>query len=342
MVPQSITLDVSMMEYMKDGCYGLDEQWRIRYANRAAKVYLVGWQEASDTDIWALYPHLLGTVFEAELRQVAKQRLPSQFEMHSPISHRCFYFRVYPTTDGIVIFLQDITGQWSARQHLGRFNRSNLVSRIATGVAHEIRNPLTVVKGYLQILQGKYTTDTGKFESALAEVKQIEDLITDFLYVAKNKSMLQTVYNLNYIIEQQLKPIIQIKAIQHSVIVEYKLDELPEMLASQDEITQLLLQLIGNAMDASRPGGRILIQTSFQEGCIVLRVADEGEGIAPEHMEKIFDPFFSTRGERVGLGLAMSLGIIERHSGKIVVASEPGQGTTVTVRLPVLHQTACQ
>lgn len=220
-----------------------------------------------------------------------------------------------------------------------RGSRMDVIEQIAVGLAHGIRNPLTVIKGYVQFCQSKPSCCPGDaFVLIMEEVKCIEELISSLISLARNKAIEKTPQNLNQVIAKLL-PVIQAEAIQHGITVELLLsDTLPTLDASGEEIRQLIIQLARNGMEAMSGNGRLIIGTGCEPGKVFLYIQDEGGGISLEHIDKIFDPFYTTKEGNSGLGLAIGLSIVERHHGHIEIASSIGTGTTVRVVFPVLEQ----
>ena len=236
---------------------------------------------------------------------------------------------------GAMVVLHDISEYEKLRQEIQKMDRLNLIGQMAAGVAHEIRNPLTVVKGYLQFLQNKVPEKLiGQFQIALAELGHVEELITDFLSLSRNRTTEKRVANLNKIIKDVL-PLVNSEAIKRDMSIELNLDEeLPDQLLDEKGIRQIILNLSRNAFDAMGKHGALSIQTVESDEAHILVVTDTGDGIPEDTQGKIFDPFFTTRENGTGLGLAICESFVKDHGGKIEVSSEIGQGTSFTISLP--------
>lgn len=255
------------------------------------------------------------------------------------------YFLVnsFPTKDkqsetilGAVIFYQDITEQELLRKKLNWVERINLIGEMAAGVAHEIRNPMTVVKGYIQMLSLKAEPDKSEqYKIVLEELDRINSIVTDFLSLARNKNTEKTKCNLNAVINN-LFPLISADAAKYDIEVNFDIDDtVPYILLNEEEIIQLILNLCRNGIEAIEHNGKLDIKTRYtQEDTVELRISDNGSGIAKEHINKIFDPFYTTKDEGTGLGLALCLSIVERHGGTIKIESEETKGTHVFVSFP--------
>jgi signal transduction histidine kinase len=215
-------------------------------------------------------------------------------------------------------------------------SRLDLIDQIAIGVAHEIRNPLTVIKGYLQLMDNKSPLfRPGSLGIIFQELSQIEVFLSDFMSLVRSKAIKKTPQNLNPIL-MRIYPAIQAYAALFDMVSELLLsDNLPLIAVNAEEIKQLVIYLVRNAIEAMPPYGRLSIGTLQEQDRVVLYVKDEGSGIPLEQQEKIFDPFYTTKANSTGLGLAIGRSIVVRHLGGIEIDSQVGVGTTVKILLPV-------
>jgi two-component system, sporulation sensor kinase E len=229
--------------------------------------------------------------------------------------------------------IHDITEYEKLKENMAKLDRLDLVGEMAAGVAHEIRNPMTVIKGYLQFLSKRVPTDIlEQFDIILGELERIEAIITDFLSLAGNKTAENKEQNLNAIIEAII-PLIATDAMKRGIDLKVKLAaKLPSVILNEKEMKQLLLNLTRNGMEAMEQGGTLLIESAINDDSVSLCVRDSGCGIDKQNLEKIFDPFFTTKENGTGLGLAVCAGIIRRNNGRIEVQSEPLKGTRFTIR----------
>lgn len=234
------------------------------------------------------------------------------------------------------LLIQDVTEEERLQEEIRRLDRLNLIGQMAAGVAHEIRNPMTVVKGYLQYLQGKVPEELQRqFAIATKELNTIESIIADFLSLARCNSSEKHPGYLNEVIAH-VAPLIVADAVKSKVAVEVAMDHtLPCQMINAKEIKQVLLNLTRNAIDAMPDGGLLTITTAAEKRHSVLTVADTGYGIARERLERIFSPFYTTKAEGNGLGLPICKKIIDDHGGRIDVDSRRDQGTTFKIRLPL-------
>lgn len=279
-----------------------------------------------------------------EEAEIIDRTLKGEYVTAHCIQRGTQYFMVnsYPMKDkqtasilGAVIFYQDITEQEQLRKKLQWIDRITLIGEMAAGVAHEIRNPMTVVKGYVQMLSMKAEPDKmEQYQIILEEIDRINKIVTDFLSLARNKNTEKSNQNINKII-RNLHPLLQADATKYDIEVDIGIDEaVPNILLNEKEIIQLILNLCRNGIEAIGKKGHITIRTDYTQKNIELRVGDSGAGIPKEHIDKIFDPFYTTKADGTGLGLSICLSIVERHGGTIYINSD-AIGTEVIVTFPV-------
>lgn len=226
----------------------------------------------------------------------------------------------------------DLTKQKAIIRELGRFDRLNLISEMAASIAHEVRNPLTTVRGYLQLFQMRptFTDHLPQINTMIEELDRANSIISQFLSLAKNSSPEKTPGNLNNVV-QTLFPLIQADAFRMGHDATLHLGDLPDMKLDVQEIRQLLLNLTRNALEAMTAGGSLTVQTFFHGDTLGLEVQDTGPGIPQNMIKEVAAPFVTTKEHGTGLGLPVCYRIAEHHDGKMQIESSP-QGTTVTVR----------
>lgn len=213
-----------------------------------------------------------------------------------------------------------------------RLDRLKIVGEMAAGIAHEIRNPMTTVRGFLQMLGNKEGCVQFKdyFSLMIEELDRANSIINEFLSVARNKPVNLSVQNLNNIVNT-LFPLLQADAMASDKYVKLELaDHIPCIPLNEKEIRQLILNLTRNGLEAMDAGGCLTIQSFYDEKYVSLVVKDQGIGIKPELIKKIGIPFFTTKDNGTGLGMALCYSIAERHNA--VINFETGYtGTTFYV-----------
>jgi len=221
------------------------------------------------------------------------------------------------------------------------------LGQLAASIAHEVNNPLAGVLVYTQLLTKKIATDNIPKETALdylskmeAELTRSTGLIRNLLDFARQSPPTLREVNLNDVLNRALDLAAHSAALQHIEVIKELNPSLPKLTADSDQLQQVCVNLIINAIQAMPEGGRLTLRTTADDGQVKIEVQDTGCGISPENMRKLFTPFFTTKGEvkGVGLGLAIAYGIIQHHHGRIEVQSKEGEGTTFTIYLPQRHE----
>lgn len=232
----------------------------------------------------------------------------------------------------ILIVSQNITERKMIEEELSRLERLNLVGEMAAGVSHEIRNPMTTVRGFLQMLGAKKENAESKefFDLMIEELDRANAIISEFLSLGRYKKVNLEIRNLNEIIDA-LYPLIYADAMNADKDLKLDLDNIPDLVLDQKEIRQLILNLSRNGLEAMTGGGTLTISTRRDKKYVILAVKDEGVGIDPNIVKRLGTPFFTTKPNGTGLGLAVCFSIAARHNAKLKI--EPDQvGTTVSIR----------
>lgn len=233
---------------------------------------------------------------------------------------------------GIAGVITDVTDRIRLEKDMAKLERLKLAGDMAIGIGHEIRNPLTTVKGYLQLLGRKpeLLIHKDKLTLMLAEIERANAIMTGFLALAKNKAVYREPKDLNEII-RALGPLLQAEAAARNMTVRLDLAEVAELLLDEGEIRQLVLNLAMNGFEAMAEGGELQIKTIAKDGCVRLLIQDDGSGISQELIDKLGTPFFSTKLDGLGLGLAVCFSIAVRHGAEIRFENR-SPGTVVNVR----------
>ncbi len=246
----------------------------------------------------------------------------------------------------IVGYLKNITTEKQVEQRIQRAEKMAALGQLAGGLAHEINNPLGVILCYVDLLKGQLANaPQGLSDVAIIEkqAKNCQRIVADLLKFSRGQETARQLASLNTTIEEVVQMVDHQFRQQHCEIALDLAPGLPELKIDVDKMKQVFLNLLMNARQASRSReGKILISSRFRKKARQVQVSfqDNGSGISPEIIDRIFDPFFSTKktGEGTGLGLSVSYGIIKDHGGDIQVESEPGRWTRFTLMLPVEPQ----
>lgn len=251
------------------------------------------------------------------------------FKFHVEFENTTYFFEgrlLANNSNEFILISRDVTDLKQLQQQLVLFDRLNLVGEMAVSIGHEIRNPMTTVRGYLQLFQRKAALLPYKdaFDLMIAEIDHANMIITEFISLSKNKALVLEKQNLNGII-MALSPLIQADAILTNKQLTMDLNPIPDLLLDSKEIRQLLLNIARNGLEAMAPNSELLIRTYVEEEKVLLAITDNGTGIPPEHLDKIATPFFSTKENKPGLGLAICYSIAARHDSEInFVTSQTG------------------
>lgn len=234
--------------------------------------------------------------------------------------------------------ITDISERKLYERELARLDRLNLVGEMAAGIGHEVRNPMTTIKGFLQLLRerDKYIQEREIFDLMVDELDRANSIITEFLSLAKNKAVDLKKRNLNKILISLL-PLIEADGLVTDKYIKMETQKIPDLNLDEKEIRQLILNLVRNGLEAMSPGGGINIRTYSEEDEVVLSVQDNGKGIEPDVLEKVGTPFFTTKDNGTGLGLAVCYSIAARHNAVISIETSPA-GTTFLVKFKVLKE----
>ena len=209
---------------------------------------------------------------------------------------------------------------------------------LSSGVAHEINNPLGVILGYASYLEGKISPDDPTFNfihEIKRESKRCRKIVQDLLSYARTPKPSLEETDLNELLDQIVDFAANHTDMNNVAIHKHFSPELPKLLLDGDQIRQVAINLILNAGGAMPEGGNLDVSTELVEGAVRMIFRDNGAGIPAENLEKIFEPFFTTKDRGTGLGLAITKQIVDQHQGRLSFDSIVGEGTTVTVELPL-------
>ena len=241
---------------------------------------------------------------------------------------------------GILMVFDDVTEKGQLENQLLQAEKLSSIGLLAAGIAHEINTPLTGVCSYTQMLV-KETPSSDPRHEVLKKIERqgfrASTIVDNLLNFARVSDIEFSEVNVNGLMLETLS-LIDHQLRKSDVEVEVDLDaSLPATLANGGKLQQVFMNLILNARDAMPQGGKLTVRTYQEDSQLVVKIQDSGTGISDENVQRIYDPFFTTKkaGEGSGLGLSVSYGIIREHSGRINVDSTSGQGTTFRLHLPV-------
>lgn len=251
--------------------------------------------------------------------------------------------------EGIIISFRDLTNLHHYRIQIERIERLATLGEVSAGIAHEIRNPLAGIKISAQVLEESFSPGDHRSQLVARIVKEIDrsnELLKKFFNFAKPGKPRQEFVALDILIEG-VYFLLSSKMRKKEIVFEKNIEsDIPDIYVDENQIEQVLINLFLNSLDAMEKGGSIIVKLKVVEGkaenilnnaskAVVLDLFDTGCGIESDNLERIFNPFFTTKSDGVGLGLSISSRLIEENGGRILVESEPGQGTTFKVYFPV-------
>jgi two-component system sporulation sensor kinase A len=235
-----------------------------------------------------------------------------------------------------LIVSRDIRDRKKTEELLLKTEKLSIAGQLAAGIAHEIRNPLTAIKGFIQLLQRAGGSDGRYLAIISSELERIESILTELLMLAKPQAVQFERKNLASLLGDVIT-LSDTQAIMMNIRITPEVEpDLPPIECVENQIKQIFFNFIKNAIDAMQKGGRIVISANrHSEAMISIRFIDEGTGIPEDLIPKLGEPFYTTKEKGTGLGLMVSQKIVEQHHGCLRFESVVGKGTTVSVLLPI-------
>ncbi|MEE6889652.1 two-component system sensor histidine kinase AtoS [Escherichia coli] len=342
------TLNDLIIENAADGVIAIDRQGDVTTMNPAAEVItgyqrheLVGQPYSMLFDNTQFYSPVLDTLEHGTEHVALEISFPGR---DRTIEISVTTSRIHNTHGemiGALVIFSDLTARKETQRRMAQAERLATLGELMAGVAHEVRNPLTAIRGYVQILR-QQTTDQIHQEYlsvVLKEIDSINKVIQQLLDFSRPRHSQWQQVSLNALVEETLV-LVQTAGVQARVDFISELDnELSPISADRELLKQVLLNILINAVQAISARGKIRIRTwQYSDSQQAISIEDTGCGIDLSLQKKIFDPFFTTKASGTGLGLALSQRIINAHQGDIRVTSLPGYGATFTLILPINPQ----
>ncbi|MCD1259721.1 PAS domain S-box protein [Paenibacillus athensensis] len=348
-----------ILNSVSEGIYGIDTNGRTIFWNKAAE-RMTGWKvdDMLGKQIGKLIRHsrpedespeqaakadakLLRTMLEREVKVIKDgcfrrkdgASFPVEY-MSSPILEGDRHLL------GVVITFKDMTEQKKTEELLFKSDKLSAVGQLAAGVAHEIRNPLTALKGFLQLLKTPSPKEQYYIEIMRKELLRIEFIVNEFLFVAKPQAIHFEARDPGAIIRSTVE-LMQPQALLGNIEIEAEVEpDLPLVSCDEHQLKQVFINVLKNALESMTGGGtmRIAAYAAADGREMVIRFIDHGCGIAPERLPKLGEPFYSTKEKGTGLGLMVCFRIIEAHGGTMRIRSKLDEGTTVEISLPFMQE----
>lgn len=343
----------SVIESVTDAIFALDADWRFTLMNHHAEILLDRKKEdLIGKSVWEEFPAAVGTKFQIEYERCMNQAEIVRFEESYEPLGKLFEINAYPSSEGITVYFKDITVQRKINEQLAQAQKLDSLGHLTGGIAHDFNNLLTVIRGNCDLM---FEEGPGAPENQLL-LQQIREAATSgatmvrrLLAFARKQDLTPAAVDINQLTES-MNGLLR-RSLGEDIDVSLHLaPDLPMATVDETQLESALLNLAINARDAMPDGGCLTISTSLvnkevvgftdskqtQSSFILIEVTDTGQGMFPETLSKVFDPFYTTKpkGKGTGLGLAMVHGFIKQSSGHVAIASEPGIGTTVRMYLP--------
>jgi two-component system NtrC family sensor kinase len=230
----------------------------------------------------------------------------------------------------------------ATQRQMVRSEKLAMAGRLAAAIAHEVNNPLQAIRLYLELLAGRRNDEPRNREYldvVQNQVDRIANIITRLLELYQPSGEAYTPVDLNALVKD-LVALFSRRLRDSGISVELDLAEgLPPIIGARNGLRQVCLNVLLNAIEAMPDGGPLRITSQATGDAVCVSFVDSGIGIAPEDLPHVFDPFFSTKHDGAGLGLAASLRIVQEHGGDLAIESRPGSGTTVRLSLPITDTT---
>ncbi len=339
-------LQSAILRSLPAGLMMVDGQGRVEYANESAHVILgLAPESMVGRTLFELVPAVAAAWrdrSEPRTDLPARERFEGNFVRGNGTMARLgFSFAPLSASGerpGTLIIFQDVTDIVRLKESVERAERLATIGKFAAGLAHEVRNPLASICTSVDILkEGLNPPEPMQrlMNNVVKESERLDRLISEFLSYARPRELTRKEEDLSQLslgVVEVFRTEAQARGCELSLAVE------PEVLAllDADRLKQVLWNLLRNALEAVPPGrGRIGLVLRSREGWAQLSVSDNGRGVPTDQQRRIFDPFFTTKERGTGLGLPISHSIVEAHGGRMLISSQPGQGTEMTVMLPM-------
>lgn len=345
---------VDVVESISDPLLALDARWRVTYANASAlKLFDRNPQGLLGLSLWDILPAATREQHHEAFARAMLHRETVNRELYLDEKQIWLELRGYPFAEGLLLLVQDVTARREEAERRNRIDRLESLGLLARGFAHDFNNLLTVLLGNISLAEMRLRNaiTLPELHTAKQATLQAQNLVQQLLTFARGGAPIKTHVRLGDLIDTFFTHHTRASRIEYRIEAQ---PGLPQIAIDAGQVRRLLSNLIRNAEQAQPDGGEIIIRcfapdhaemfpgemvtdTNFQPSGLAIEVEDKGEGIAPEHLPHIFEPYFSTRkaDNATGLGLTVCESIAKAHGGSLTVRSEPGHGTTVRFYLPL-------
>lgn len=237
----------------------------------------------------------------------------------------------------VVFVIENVDQQMEIRQKLQRDEKLNVVSQLAASVAHEVRNPMTTVRGFLQLISDEENLPDSQrayIEIALSELDHAQSIINDYLSLAKPNTEDLAAINISEEVAKNVALMTSYSNIQN-VEIQTNIQNSLYIKGNKGEIKQVLVNIIKNGIEAMDNGGKLTVNAYEKNGVVSIEIIDTGKGMTKNQMKKLGTPFYTTKEKGTGVGLTISFQLVKAMKGEISVESQVGKGTVFTLQFPV-------
>lgn len=333
-----------VFECSMDGLILWDNQFRVVDINCAAeKILGLSEKKIKGCRFYDLFPHQRDKKKEIihHIEKVIQDGEHNSSIEIDTMDGRKRYFD-YSTKKEIVeglnfTIIKDVSDKVVMQEQLQKSDRLNVIGELAAGIAHEIRNPMTALKGFIQLLESCITAEHAMYYQVItSELARIDSIINEFLILAKPQAIRFQEKDINKIIRETVE-LLDAQAVLYNVQFKTKYDDnLPPLYCEPNQLKKVFINIIKNAIEVMPDGGNVSITIKRTEkNQVKVSIKDEGMGIPKEKMNRLGEPFYTTKERGTGLGLMVSYRIIEDHKGTIQIESEEGKGTVFHINLPL-------
>lgn len=331
-----------------EGIFGLDRNLNTTFWNiTAEKMTGFSHQEILNRKTHTMFHHtkvdgtsfheedcpIYRSIIEGVTEEVAKDIFWRKDGTHFPVEYISTPIFQDGQVAGAVVTFKDITERKKTEELLRRSDKLKTVGQLAAGMAHEIRNPLTTIKGFLQMLS-KESAPPHYLNTMKEELSRIECITNEFIVLSKPHAVRFDKKEVISIL-RSIKTLLDSEANLNNMSIELYYDgQNSSIYCDENQLKQVFINVIKNAMDSMPKGGKVMIESTTLHNKVLIRVIDHGCGMDSERIKHLGEPFYSTKEKGTGLGLMVSYKIIEEHQGEIEIQSELYKGTTVDIILP--------
>ncbi len=345
---------VDVVESISDPLFALDARWRVTYANASAlRLFDRTLPDMLGLSLWDIMPSATRELHHEAFAHAMLHRETVNRELYLDEKQVWLELRGYPFGEGLLLLVQDVTARREEAERRNRIDRLESLGLLARGFAHDFNNLLTVLLGNISLAEMRLRNaiTLPELHTAKQATLQAQNLVQQLLTFARGGAPIKALVRLGDLIDTFFMHHTRANRIEYRIEVQ---PGLPQIAIDGGQVRRLLSNLIRNAEQAQPNGGEIIIRcfapdhaemfpgemvtdTNFQPSGLAIEVEDKGEGIAPDHLAHIFEPYFSTRkaDNATGLGLTVCESIAKAHGGSLTVRSDLGRGTTVRFYLPL-------